>query len=343
MGDYRTDSGMVQIFLFSAGGLRCALPLAGIQSVIQMMAMNPVAAASPGMAGTVNLHGRIIPVYSVGELFGSARKPPSLSDMLLIAQAGGDTVAVWIDETRGVEELELPPAPKIVGGDGHLPPYFIITGKGIVFIADLAGFLLHPPDTAALKAIGELRKTAGLSPRTEPEGEGTDAGQVRAVLYERAAKMLPAKPGTTLAEMTEVLRFQLTYRQYAIDMNYVREVILTGEITPVPGTPDFISGICAVRGQIISLVDLRALLQIPEKGLTDLNRVIVITDGKITFGILADTISGVKTIALDQVQPPRPDDMPGSNRYLKGVLGRDLFVLDAKAILSDPGIIVDDA
>ena len=79
-------------------------------------------------------------------------------------------------------------------------------------------------------------------------------------------------------------------------MKYVREVVLTGGITPVPGTPDYISGICAIRGEIISLVDLRALFSISGKGLTDLNRVIVLTDGTMTFGILADYITGIATI-----------------------------------------------
>jgi purine-binding chemotaxis protein CheW len=165
---------------------------------------------------------------------------------------------------------------------------------------------------------------------------------VRAVLAERAAKMLHPEPGTATTELTEILRFQLAYREYALEMKYVREVILTGEITPVPGTPDFISGICAARGQIISLVDLRALLRIPEKGLTDLNRVIVMTDGKITFGILADTISGVGTIAMDQMAGPGSNEEDPGRRYIKGVLSGGLFVLDAAAILGDPGIIIED-
>jgi chemotaxis signal transduction protein len=156
--------------------------------------------------------------------------------------------------------------------------------------------------------------------------------------------MLPAEPGFLESEMTEVLRFQLAYRQYALEMKFVQEVIITGEITPVPGTPDFISGICAVRGQIISLVDLRALLKIPEKGLTDLNRVIVMTNGKNTFGILADSISGVGIICLNQVAAPRSEDLLGGSKYFRGTLDQEnLFLLDAGTILGDPGIIVDDA
>ena len=99
----------------------------------------------------------------------------------------------------------------------------------------------------------------------------------------------------------EVSRFNRMYQEFAVDMKYIREVIQTSEITPVPGTPDFIAGICSVRGEIISLVDLRTLLSIPEKGLTDLNRVIVLTDGNLTFGLLADQITGIGTLKTGDI------------------------------------------
>lgn len=334
---------MVQHFLFSAGDVRCAIPLASIQSVIQMIEMTPAAGAHRGLAGAVNLHGRVITVYSMRKLLGSAERQPRLSDMLLIAQAGKETIALWIDETRGVEDLDPPlPAPPGTGGDSGLPPGISISGTGLLVISELSAFLDLAADPAMLDKLRSLQ--GGSRPLSgEKDDAGVAGSLVRSVLAERATKMLQPEPGAAITELTEILRFQLAYREYALEMKYVREVILTGEITPVPGTPDFISGICAARGQIISLVDLRTLIRIPEKGLTDLNRVIVITDGKITFGILADNISGVGTIAMDQMIEPRARDLERCRGYVKGIAGDGLYVLDAAAILGDPGIIVDDA
>ena len=96
------------------------------------------------------------------------------------------------------------------------------------------------------------------------------------------------------------------------------------------------------RGQIISLMDLRILFALPEKGLTDLNRVIVITNGKITFGILADNISGMGTIPSYLILTPDPAMMPPWKRYLKGYVGNSLIMLDAGAVLADPALIVED-
>ena len=125
-------------------------------------------------------------------------------------------------------------------------------------------------------------------------------------------------------------------------MKYVREVILTGEITPVPGTPDYIAGICTIRGEIISLVDLRALFSLAEKGLTDLNRVFVLTDGKMTFGILADHITGVETIPIERLEPAPAGLTPIGSGYLKGVTGESVVIIDAAAILSDPRMVIND-
>ena len=175
------------------------------------------------------------------------------------------------------------------------------------------------------------------------EEAGMTVESVRKILEERARRIAAPEKADDETGFVEVLRFQLAYQEYAIEMRFVREVVLTGEITPVPGAPPFVAGICAARGQIISLVDLRILFSLPEQGLTDLNRVIVMTDGHITFGILADTITGIGTIPAATILPPDPALLPIATGYLKGRAGNFLIVLDAARILNDPALIVEDA
>jgi chemotaxis signal transduction protein len=308
-----------------------------------MMDVTPAPEPRPGLAGTVNLHGSIVAVWSLRELSGGVERQPRLSDLLILADDGRGSTALWADETRGVIDIRVPRHAGAGAGSSTVPQCLTITENGTVVITDLAGFLGGEGSAPVPDALRALRVMSTARDAPVP-GEGEpDPRAVRAVLRDRAARMVRPDPGTGSETLTEILRFQLAYRQYAIEMAYVREVILTGEITPVPGTPEFIAGICAVRGQIISLVDLRSLFKVPERGLTDLNRVIVLTDGKLTFGILADTISGVGTIPLDRVQPPDTSDLPEAHRYLMGRFGSDLLVIDATAILGDPAIIVDDA
>ncbi len=293
-------------------------------------------------AGIVNLHGKSVTVISIRALFGLPEADPQLTDMLIIARAGSSEVALWVESTSGVMDIPIFTDP---GDVSHHRPQegsgTRITPEGIVIIYDLPGLIA----SGGIPAGGErVPAPIRAGPFVPGIGESIpDAGHINAILAERARKVSRPEAGVSDKKTAEILRFRLAYREYAIDMQHIREVILTGEITPVPGTPDFISGICVVRGEIISLVDLRVLLAIPETGLTDLNRVIVLTNQALTFGILADHITGIGMIELDRIAASDPDSPVAGNRYVKGIADGPLVVLDTGAFFSDPRMIVDEA
>lgn len=334
---------MMRHLLFSVDHVQCALPLESIRIVLQMVQPGSAPELPSGASGTVDLHGQIIPIWSVRSFFGIPDCTPRLTDKLIITQAGPETVALRVDETRVIQQSPVTPAPAGSAETGRwVAPGVELTGDGTFLFADLLRFLASdrkitmPAQPDAIPADAKYTLPGGER-SCIPEDEGG-----RKILAERAEKL--AVPGAEPIEagIVEVLRFQLAYQEYAIEMGYVKEVILTGEITPVPGAPPFISGICAARGQIISLVDLRVLFALPEQGLTDLNRVIVITDGHVTFGILADNITGIGTIPSYLILLPDRSMMPPWKQYMKGYVGSTLTVLDAAAILADPALIIED-
>ncbi|PWR74065.1 chemotaxis protein CheW [Methanospirillum lacunae] len=141
---------------------------------------------------------------------------------------------------------------------------------------------------------------------------------------------------------TEVLEFLLSGEIYVIGMEYIREVALLKEITYIPGTPPFILGIISLHGSILSIVDLRIVLGMPPKGLTDFNRIIVLSNNVMTFGILADAIVRTRTINTDQISRPPPTISGLEAAYLIGVLPGPIMIIDARALLSNPGMIVGD-
>lgn len=141
---------------------------------------------------------------------------------------------------------------------------------------------------------------------------------------------------------TDVLEFLLSGERYAISMEFVREVALLREITELPGTPPFILGIISLRGSIISIVDLRQILGLPSKGLTDYNRIIVLQGEKMTFGILADSIIMTRPIKMQSISRAPPTVSGVGAAYLAGVLPGPVMVIDAKAMLADPRMVVGD-
>ena len=138
----------------------------------------------------------------------------------------------------------------------------------------------------------------------------------------------------------EVVEFVVAYEKYAIESSYVREVYPLKELTRLPGTPAFVLGVINVRGQIVSVVDPKQFFGLPQKGLTDLNKVILISDGKMEFGLLADAVLGLRRIPLEELQSSLPTLTGLRAELLKGVTSERLVVLDAARLLSDPGLVV---
>jgi len=169
------------------------------------------------------------------------------------------------------------------------------------------------------------------------------ADETGRILRERALA-LAAEPARTQAldQSIEVMEFLLAHERYAIESSHLREVFPLENLTPLPCTPAFVLGIVNLRGEIVSVIDLRKFFDLAQTGLPDLNKVMVIESANMTFGILADAILGVRRIALAEIQPALPTLTGIRERYLKGITAERIVVLDAGKLLADEDIVVQE-
>ena len=198
------------------------------------------------------------------------------------------------------------------------------------------------PTTKPAKAMDwdSLRRrlaTASMVVSSEPTQE-----EKQGILRKRAQTLARQPLQEETGGVLDVLEFLLTYETYAIEMRWVAETYPLKELTPLPGTPTFVAGIINVRGRILSVIDIRRFFDLPEKGLTDLNKVIIVHNGKMEFGILADEILGTRSIPLSEVQPPFPTLTGIREEYLKGVTRKRTAILDGAKLLTDRNLIVHE-
>lgn len=169
------------------------------------------------------------------------------------------------------------------------------------------------------------------------------AAEAGRILRARAQALArpPERAAVGTAEI-EVLEFRLAHERYALETRYVREVCPLKDLTPLPCTPRFVIGIVNVRGRVLPVLDLKKFFDLPEQGLTDLHRVILVQGEDLALGLLADVIVGVRTVPVENLQPSLPTLTDIRGDYLKGVTAERLVVLDLGRILADPKIIVHE-
>jgi purine-binding chemotaxis protein CheW len=143
-------------------------------------------------------------------------------------------------------------------------------------------------------------------------------------------------------ESLEVLAFLLAHERYAIETGCIREVYPLTELTPLPCTPAFVRGIINIRGQILTVIDMKVFFDLPEKGITNLNRVIVAGKDDMELGILADEIIGISNIPVKNIFPAPSAIKDIHADYLRGVTGERLIVLDMERLLADQQLVVNE-
>lgn len=188
----------------------------------------------------------------------------------------------------------------------------------------------------ARRQLGDAGAAVGQAMTLTPQQE-------RDVLRARA-KVLAREPQPPPPDglRVDIVEFQVAQERYGIELGGVREVYPLRDLTPIPGTPPYVLGVISVRGEILSVIDLRRFFDLPQGGLTDLNRVIIVRSREMELGILADAVLGIRTIFRREIQPALPTLTGIRAEYLMGVTGDRLVILNTERMLSDRRLIVHE-
>jgi purine-binding chemotaxis protein CheW len=134
---------MNQLIAFLLGEQPYALALTTVERVVRMVEITPLPKAPESVLGVIDLQGKIIPVMSMRKRFGFAEPEISLTDQLIVAQAGSRSVALAVTSVSGVVERsaeDITGVEKIVPGAQYVEGMTRLEG-GILFIHDLERFL----------------------------------------------------------------------------------------------------------------------------------------------------------------------------------------------------------
>ena len=131
------------------------------------------------------------------------------------------------------------------------------------------------------------------------------------------------------------ISFNLNNDFYCLSLDYVKEVLKDTTITNVPGTPDFIEGIMNLRGDYITVINLKKFLGLQEvDNSSDRKPVVIIKGNELKLALLIDKIN-----ELFEFQESASESYY-ANEF---IYNQTLYtVLNVEQILSDKRIIITD-
>jgi purine-binding chemotaxis protein CheW len=166
--------------------------------------------------------------------------------------------------------------------------------------------------------------------------------QERRTLRERAQKLAAVLPEPSAEEFLSVLRFSLGEETYGIEYAHIREVLPLPPVTPVPCVPSFVRGIINVHGRIVSLLDMREILGLPDSGATSHSCAIILQSATIEFALVADEILGLTNVARSSIHASLPALAGVKADSLLGATAEGLVLLNAGKLLADKRLVVEE-
>jgi purine-binding chemotaxis protein CheW len=164
------------------------------------------------------------------------------------------------------------------------------------------------------------------------------------LLRERAAALAATRvhEAARSDDGMEVLAFQCAGERYAFEAACIERVLPLLPLTAIPGLPRFFAGICISEGEVLAVLDLRVLLDLPVTELADPAALIVLRGEGNCFAVLAEAIDGARRFTPGAMGHCLPMLADLDQSYLLGVAPDRTALLDARRLLTDTTLVVND-
>lgn len=141
-----------------------------------------------------------------------------------------------------------------------------------------------------------------------------------------------------MSESRQYCTFFLNGRFFGIEVLQVQEVLRAQDMTRVPLAPAMVRGLINLRGQIVTAIDLRQRLGLPERDPASppMNVVIRAEDGAVS--LLVDEIGDVVEVEQSQVEAPTETLRGVARELIRGVCklkDKLLLILDTERAISN--------
>lgn len=364
---------MEEVFylIFILQGVKYAIDAEKAVEVLWLPECRPVEEAPPYIAGLLNLHGRIIPIIDLHIRFGRTPKPYHITDRVIIAQAGslGESPHVTSDMQIGLIVNDIvdvfdfagiiestPEYGKDLENCDHFVTQIAKLNEEVIMIIDIERLFycsknIHQELLEGHNQSKDVDKNILLEQKDDLRQFCREASpEDRKIFEKRAKEIAEVIKNTDREEVISLAVVKLQEEYYGIDLRNVQEFITIKNVMPIPCTPPYIIGDMNLRGDILSIIDIKTILNLPNPKTSALllpaalAKGVVIRINEITVGLPIDEILDIAYVTSDIIS-----DVPAAlneidEKYLIGAIKYGngmLAILDLQKIFSSQAIIVN--
>lgn len=136
----------------------------------------------------------------------------------------------------------------------------------------------------------------------------------------------------------QYVTFKLDRETYGLNVMQIQEVLRHTEIAPVPGAPDYVTGIINLRGNVVTVIDTRRRFGLNDADVTDTTRIVVLEAESQVIGILVDSVAEVVYLRQSEIETAPNVGNEESARFIQGVCNKNgelIILVEFEKMLTD--------
>ncbi len=269
-----------QFVTFFAGNEAFAVDMAPVQEIIRVPNVVRVPLAPRHIDGLANLRGKVLPIISLRRIFGFAEQDHDDATRALVIDFGqplgfvvdkvASVVGVEPDKIEGIESIKGTVNTDLLSGIIR-----DVSGHAMIMILDFAKLIAQ--EFAELAAVTKATNLAARATSTDDDAE-TEVEH--------------------LNDELQLVCFDVAGQEYAITIEDVQEIVQVPEtIIHVPHSESYVVGIMTLRSRLLPLVSLRQMFALPPRSADERSRIVVVSLGAASVGIVMDSVNEVLHVA----------------------------------------------
>ncbi|MFM7572254.1 MAG: chemotaxis protein CheW, partial [Snowella sp.] len=168
----------------------------------------------------------------------------------------------------------------------------------------------------------------------------------RKVLQKRADNLRQTSKLKDLTDLKPLAIFTLNQEFFGVDLSLIQEFLKFTGATAIPCSPAFIIGNINLRGEIITLIDIRSLFNLPRTIASEERQAMIINVEGVVVGVLIDSIQDIFMLNSKDVLDASVMENDLNQSYLQGVIPyqeKMLGLVNLTEIILGGSLLVDEA
>ena len=266
---------------FIAGDEVFAVDMAPVQEIIRVPTVVKVPLAPHTLEGLANLRGKVLPIISLRRIFGFDECEYNDATRAVVIDIGqpmgfvvdrvASVVGVEPGKIEGVESIRSTVNTDLLSG-----LIKDVGGHAMIMVLDFNKLIEQE--------FAQIAAVAKKSDASSGYAEGSETDEDES------------------SDELQLVSFEVAGQEYAMSIEDVQEIVqIPEEIIHVPHSASHVMGIMTLRNRLLPLVNLRSMFDLPSRENDDHSRIVVVSLGSSSVGIVMDSVNEVLRVAKSDV------------------------------------------